>query len=156
MTALADMNSDRLFVVDTNALMAYFNNVFGIDCTLSQRAYRLMEQALTDAPSDVRLSIPSIVFIEIFEKWLTDEEFAAKFRYEVFERIVNSPNVEIKPIEQEVLECLLDLRDELGDHDLHDKIILASAMMLYCPLITTDSKLIDYVASRRIIPHTIQ
>lgn len=114
-----------------------------------------MEQALTDAPSEVKLSIPSIVFIEIFEKWLTNEEFTAKFRYEVFERVASSPNVEIKPIEQEVLECLLLLRDELGDHDLHDKIILASAMMLDCPLITTDPKLINYVASRRVIPCTI-
>ena len=97
------MNSDRLFVIDTCALIDYFNNVFGVDRTLSQRACRLIEQALTDAPSYVKLSIPSVVFIEIFEKWLTNEEFTAKFRYEVFERIVNSPNVEINVMVRRIL-----------------------------------------------------
>jgi predicted nucleic acid-binding protein len=153
---LANMNSDRRFVLDTCALIDYFNDVFEVDRILSPRACGLIEQALTNAPSYVKLSIPSVVFVEIFEKWLTNEEFTAKFRYEVFERIVNSPNVEIKPLEQEVIECLLDLGDELRDHDLHDKIILASAKMLNCRLITIDSKIIAYVATRRTIPPTIE
>lgn len=145
----------RRFVTDTGALISYFHRVFGVAAVLSPRACRIIQQALSSSPSDVRLSIPSVVFVEIFEKWLRHEEFAAKFHYEIFELFRQSPNIEVKPIEREVLENLLIIRGGLGNHDIHDKIILASAMMLYCPLITVDPAIIDYVNKHRVIPEII-
>ena len=91
--------------------------------------------------------------MEIFDKWFLEDEIASKLRYEVFEPIKGSPNVEVKPIEQEVLENMLKIGDELGNHDMHDKIILASAMMLNCPLITTDSKLISYIRNHKVVSY---
>ena len=98
------------------------------------------------------MSIPSVVFLEIFEQWIISEEFARKFHYEVYNIIIESPNIEIKPIEQEVLENLLEVRDNLSRHEINDKIIVASAMMLHCPIITTDPEIIKYVRKTPAIP----
>ena len=52
--------------------------------------------------------------------------------------------MEIKAIEREVLENMC-IGAELANHEVHDKLILASAMMLQCPLITSDEKVIKFV-----------
>lgn len=145
----------RLYVIDTIAIISFFHEIFGAESILSPGVSKLLERAFATSESDIKLSIPSIVFVEIFEKWFMSEDFAEKFYYEVFERIMQSPNVEIKPIEQEVLENLLHIGGNLLYHDVHDKIILASAIMLNCPLITTDQEIIRYVKETQVIPKTI-
>jgi predicted nucleic acid-binding protein len=146
---------DKLYVTDTNSVIFYFSHVFEQPSKLSAKARQLFEHALNNSPSEIKLSIPSVVFVEIFDKWLINEEFAAKFHYEVFSAIVQSPNIEIKPIEREVLENLLKIGGSLSEHDIHDKLILASAMMLNCPLITTDSKIIESVNKYHVIPSIV-
>jgi predicted nucleic acid-binding protein len=139
------------FVIDTNALIRYFDTVFGSQSFgLSKNARAIIQDAFTDN-SLIRLSIPSVVFLEIFEKWYKDEEFSAKFRYEIYERIRSSPNIEVRPIDREILEKLIEIRGSLTNHDIHDKIILASAIALECPLITFDKKIIDYIKASTII-----
>ncbi len=147
---------ERLYVIDTNAIISYFNQVFHQPPLLSAKATHLIEQALSTSSDTVKLSIPSVVFVEIYEKWFRTEEFARKFQYEVFELIKQSPNIEIKPIEREVLENILSIRESLSNHEIHDKIILASAMMLNCSLITTDQSISDYVNKYRVIPAVIR
>lgn len=144
-----------LFVIDTNSLISFFQPVFGRPSLLSPRAKHLMGRAFRTEPDDIKISIPSIVFVEIFDKWLRNEEFAYKFHYEVFEVIRQSPNIEIKPVEREVLDNLLKIGGILANHDLHDKVILASAMMLQSPLITSDRKIIEYVEQTHIIPEVL-
>jgi PIN domain nuclease of toxin-antitoxin system len=144
---------NRLYVADTTSIISYFNEVFNVPRKLSTRGCLIIQQALSANPSNIRLSIPSVVLVEIFDKWFLEDEIASKLRYEVFEPIKGSPNVEVKPIEQEVLENMLKIGDELGNHDMHDKIILASAMMLNCPLITTDSKLISYIRNHKVVSY---
>jgi predicted nucleic acid-binding protein len=141
-----------IYVTDTNALISYFHDVFGVNRDLSARTRRLVAEAFHAYPTDVKLSIPAVVFLEVFEKWFVSEEFAARFHYEVFAPIHESPNIEVKPIDQEVLENLARIEDDLRDEDMHDKIILASAMMLNCPLITTDEVIIKYVNTNPVIP----
>ena len=143
------------YVIDTCSLISYFNRVFEDSQKLSTRAQRIIGRAFHSFPEDVKLSIPAVVFVEIFEKWITTNEFAAKFHYEVFQLVVQSPNIEIKPIEREVLDNLLLIGDSMSDHEIHDKIILASAMMLNCPLITIDTKIINYVDEHRVIPRIV-
>ncbi|MFZ2631813.1 MAG: hypothetical protein WA081_00670 [Desulfosalsimonadaceae bacterium] len=101
------------------------------------------------------MSIPSIVFIEIFDKWLTSEEFSKKFYYDVFIQLKESPNIEIRPIDREVLENLIYIGGTLKDHDLHDKLILATAMTLEAPLITIDGAIIKYVLDCKTVPGTL-
>lgn len=143
------------FVIDTSSFIDYFDNIFGVPSVLSKRVKRIIGEALSIYPGNVKLSIPSIVLIEIYEKWLRNEEFASKFYYEVYHMISISPNIEIKPIEREVLENLLIIKDKLDRHDMHDKIILSSAMMLKCPLITRDPDIIQYVNANKVIPFII-
>jgi predicted nucleic acid-binding protein len=145
-----------LYVIDTVSIICYFNEVFGVTQKLSNKAIRLVRWALITSPTYVKLSIPSVVFIEIYEKWCISEEMTAKVRYEVFNAIKESPNIEVRPIDREVLEYLPNIRGNLANHDLNDKIIVASALALNCPLITTDSEIIKYAKSSQSIPGIVQ
>lgn len=139
------------FVTDTNCLIFYFHDVFDVENRLTASTRALFDNAFISA-GDILLSIPSVVLVEIFEKWFLTEEFAAKFHYEVFERIIAAENIEIKPIDKEVIENILKLGGAMESHDLHDKIILACAMMLDCQLITVDGHITEYVNTNHIIP----
>ncbi len=148
----------KLYVIDTNSLIAFYHDVFKDapayqgSPELSLRARGVINQAITSQMTGIRLSIPSVVFIEIYEKWLRTEEFSRKFYYEVFSPLKRSPNVEVRPIDREVLENLIHIGGNLKNHDLHDKIILASAITLEALLITTATYVINYVRERDVIP----
>ncbi len=146
----------KLYVIDTCALISFFHEVFGEDPRLSPRATGIIGEAIYGTFTQLRVSIPSVVFIEIYEKWLRDEEFTRKFFYEVFTPITQSSNVEIKPIDREVLESLFSIGGNLAEHDVNDKIVLASAVMLATPLITLDEKITEYVKKSGVIPSVIQ
>ena len=148
----------KLYVIDTCCLIAFFDEIFQFapnyegSQELSSKTKTIITQAIFSETTDIRLSIPSIVFIEIYEKWLRSEEFSRRFFYEVFSVLKQSDNIEIRPIDREVLEALIDIDGILKNHDLHDKIVLASAIILESFLITTDTDVIDYVFERKPIP----
>ena len=143
----------KRYVIDTNGLISFYSTVFndapGFDRSpsISKKTRDTIQEAISPSESAVLLSIPSIIFIEIYEKWLRSEEFFRKFFYEVFIPLKQSPNVEIRAIDQEVLENLLAVDGCLTKHDLHDKIVVASAMTLECPIITVDHKIIEFVGN---------
>ncbi len=143
------------YVVDTTSLISYFNNIFGGPAKISRDALKVIETAFK-RDSDIKLSIPSIVFVEIFDKWFDNEEIAAAIRIEIMILIAERPNIEIKPIEKEVLENFIKINDDFIKFDNHDKIILASSMMLQWPLITSDSRIIRYNNKYRVIPDIIK
>ena len=144
-----------LYVCDTIAIIQYFDDVFEQGSKLSPRARAIMAEALCTAPGDVRLSIPSVVFVEVFEKWCRAAEFSRKFRYEVYQRVKESPNIEVKPIDREVVESVLEIGGNLASHDIHDKIVLACAITLNCRLITSDPEITTYNRTHRVIPDVI-
>ncbi len=143
----------KRYVIDTNGLISFFAGVFddapGFDGSpsISQKARNAIQEAVSPSEGGVLLSVPSVVFIEIYEKWLRSEHFLRKFFYEVFTPLKQSPNVEIRATDQEVLENLLNVDGCLAEHDLHDKIVVASAMTLKCPIITVDHKIIEFVGN---------
>ena len=145
----------ELYVIDTNAIISYFDRVFDKPSRLSALARRLIDTALSSSVEDIKVSVPSIVFVEVFDKWLDTEEMSAKFYYEVFQLLEQSPNIEIKPVEQEVLQNILQVRGILTDHEIHDKIIVASAVMLNCAIITTDTKIREYAETSAALPPVI-
>lgn len=148
------MTTVARYVIDTSGVIRAFPDFFEVDERLSAATRKIIDDALMPY-SHTRLSIPSIVFVEIFEKWLKTEEKARAFYYSVFQPFVESPNVEIKPLEREVLDNLFLIRGSLAGHDLHDKLVLASAMMLKAALITTDHKIQKYVEESHVIPQTL-
>ena len=151
----------RLYVADTNSIISFFSNVFKdapnyrSSPQLSQKANRIIEQAVSSNISEIRLTIPSIVFVEIYEKWLRTEEFSRKFYYNVFIPLRESNNIEIRSNDRETLESLIKIDGLLKHHDLHDKLILAAAMVLQATLITTENKIISYVQQQRVIPQIL-
>jgi len=102
--------ADR-YVLDTSGLIAYFTDIFTQDKRLSKKIASVVSEAIFSRGTPVRLVVPSVVFVEVFEKWLTNEEILRRFYYEAFVPIDESPNIEIRPIEQEVLEALLTVGD---------------------------------------------
>ena len=141
----------KRYVIDTNGIITFYDEVFiksplhGRSGSMSTNTRTVIQEAINPFEGGVLLSVPSIVFIEIYEKWLRTEEFFRKFFYEVFIPLKQSPNVEIRSLDQEVLENLLTVDGCLAEHDLHDKIVVASAITLECPLITSDDEIIKFV-----------
>jgi len=139
------------YVIDTNGLISYYSNIFknapdyNGSPTISKKAENTIREAICSSEGNILLSIPSIIFIEIFQKWLRKEEFSKQFFYEIFTPLKDAPNVEIRSIDKELLENLMKVEGYLENHELHDKIVVAAAMTLECPLITFDSKIIKFV-----------
>ena len=146
----------QIYVIDTNAVIYYFDQVFGGRSRLSAKATKIIRSVLCGKEELIRISIPSIVFVEIWRKWLRSEEFARRFYYEVYCACVESPNVEIRTIDRETIENLQLIRGSLSSHEIHDKLILASAMTLACPLISLDDKLAAFVQETGVIPEVIR
>jgi len=154
-TYILSHHSKKRFVVDTTALISYFPSVFNQGSRISDRAISLIDRAFQYEA--VILSIPGVVFVEIFDKWFRgnksqDEEFRAKFKAEVLEQIRRAPNIEIREIDAEILEMFLSLQDPNINLENSDKLILASAAVLDSPLITSDRNLIRYVRKHQVIP----
>jgi len=141
----------RRYVIDTCVLIDYFADVFQVSPSLSPRARKILDNALTGTPA-IALIIPAVVFLEVFEKWCTTESFCRRFQNEVYLPLKNLYNVEIRPIDREVMEAVLDLNRTTAVPDMHDRIILASAIVLQCPLLTSDHAIRKYVATHQVIP----
>lgn len=148
------MNTSDIYVVDTTAIISFFHDVFEQESAISTAALKIMQAGFSGL-NDVKLSIPSIVFVELFEKWHTDEETASRIRYEVFNRVVAAEFIEIRTLDHEILDNFIKLDDKVENLENHDKIVLASAMTLECPLITSDGKIQSYVTKHRVIPRVI-
>ncbi len=146
------MAHDR-FVVDTSALISYFPEIFNDEApTISQKSIDILDKGFYS--KDVLLIFPVTVFIEIFKKWFTTDERAEKIKVEVFYRIKSEENMEIQPFDREILENFILITDIEKNHnfDNHDKQILAAAMAMQCPLITSDQRLIRYNRKKNVIP----
>ena len=149
----------RRFVVDTTALISYFSSVFSQESRISDRAISLIDRAFR-YEDQVILSIPSVVFVEIFDKWFRgtesqDQEFRAMFRAEVLEQVRRAPNIEIRETDAEILEMFLLLQDPDINLENRDRLVLASAAVLESPLITSDERVTRYVQKHRTIPSVI-
>lgn len=144
------------YVIDTTSLISYFSTVFDKKCVISKHALQIIDDAFCNNNSII-LYYPSIVFLEVFSKHFVNEERAKLIKYEVWERIKNQGNMSIEPIDIEVLEAFMKIRDiELDfNFDNHDKQIFATAMKYNCPLITSDERLMRYNRRKKLIPEVI-
>lgn len=143
------------YVLDTTSLISYFHGVFERPSQISKMSLKIIESAFTE--ENTILIIPNIVFVEIFKKWYRSEEWSEKIRYEVYEKVISRPNIEIRPLDLEQLETFLLITDIEPDHnfDNHDKQILACAMMLNCDLITSDRRIIRYNKRKSVVSNIL-
>jgi hypothetical protein len=137
------MNS--LYVIDTVTFIAYFSDFFNDDLKLSKQATQIMDSCIAHKESNIKLTIPTIVFVEVFEKFLKSEERVLKFKFEVFEPIKSNPDIEIKPLDRDLLDVFISLGNEIVNMEHHDKIILAATIQLDCNVITNDPDIISYL-----------
>lgn len=149
----------KRIVVDTTAVISYFSSIFERGSQITPNGLSIIRDAF-ELDDKIVMIIPSIVFVEIFDKWFLgsrekDEEFRAKFFAEVMHPIQKSPNMEIREIDDEVIEQFLELYDENIGLEQRDRIILASAVVLNAYLITSDKKIISFQNKYKKLPGII-
>lgn len=143
----------QLYVVDSCAMISYFEDILdGANVSISNQSLELIDRAFYS--NDIKLIFPVVTFIELFEKWFKTEESTKKIYSEIYLRIYNQENMEIQPLDKEILENFAMITDIEQNHnfDNHDKQVLASAMSMQCPLITSDGPLIRYNQRKKVIP----
>lgn len=143
----------QTFVIDTVAFINYFNEFFEERRILSSRVSKIIDRCLSSDFPNFKLIIPSIVLIEIFEKQLKSDEKSEEFKYTILKPLLDNPDVEIKEIENEVIETFTKVDDRELRIENHDKIILSSAIQMNAPIITKDNKIITFLDRTRIIEH---
>jgi predicted nucleic-acid-binding protein len=143
------MITDTRYVIDSVSLINFFNELFEEDEKISQDARRIIKSGF-NINSAVKLVIPSTVLLEIHSKFVFSKEMARKIFYEVYYPIKESPDIEIKPLEREVIEEFILIDDAIVGLEHNDKLILAAAIQLKCPIITIDPKIVSYVKKTKI------
>lgn len=151
-------SQNRRFIIDTVGIISYFHDIFDVSSRLSYRAMKIIDDALSYRNSI--LIVPSVVFVEIFDKWFTGgsataDEFQARCRFEILERLRSLPNVEIRGVDAEVLHTYTRLHDIANELENRDRLILATAIVLDSPLITVDSQITRFVNVHNVIPEII-
>ena len=111
-------SESELYVVDTHALLWYLAE----DQSLGKKAKKVLDRA---DKGDVDIVIPTTVLAEalfITEKHKVDFEFL-----DIIETIKNSSNYTISPLD---IEIILRCHDLKSIPELHDRIIVATAILL--------------------------
>ena len=119
------------YVIDTHPLFWFLTN----NKRLSSNARILFEEAETGESSII---VPSIVLAELmylFEK----QNLRDKFK-EVLKRIEIALNYEVYSLDIEVIDISSKI---ISVKEIHDRIIIATAKLLDCPLITKDEEIIN-------------
>lgn len=144
---------NQIYVIDTVTFINYFNKFFQETRILSKKASDIIDKCLSSEHSQFKIIIPSIVLIEVFEKQLKTDERSEEFKYTILKPLFDNPDVEIKPLEQEVLQTFVKIDSSIVRLENHDKIILSSAIQMQVPIITNDSKIQSYLKRHKVIEH---
>jgi len=113
------------YVCDTHALVWYFTN----DKRLSKRAFRAFEETIKEG----LVIIPALVLAEVM--YISNKGRIAISFKETLRKIKEYDNYEIAPLDIDILEIAdsIDVKMEM-----HDKLIVASAIYFDAVLITKD------------------
>jgi hypothetical protein len=142
------------YIIDTTSLISYFHKIFEVPKAISDASIDIIRRGFN---GELKIIIPSIVFIELFCKWYTNQEIIEKIRSEVIYYIMEQDKIHICPIDIEVLENIAMIIEKNSSikFDNHDKQVLATAMMYNCTLITSDKKIIRFVKKYSVIPNIL-
>jgi hypothetical protein len=137
----------HLFVFDTVSFINYHCDFFNEKPRLSKSVVDDINKCLSADFLEYKLIIPSIVFVEIFDKQLKTDEKASRFKSEILSVFLGSDDVEIKGLDAEILEIFCNIDNDIIKLETHDKLILSSAIQMKAKLITNDEKIRTYVES---------
>lgn len=141
------------YIIDSVGFINYFYDFFKVEDKLSKKTRLIIDNCIKNLNEDYLLVVPSIVIIEVYFKFLFNDEMINNFRFGIYDKIKYNSQIELKPIEKDVIEILSSLNDFELEH--HDKIIYASAIELESILISKDSKIISYNNYKSLIPDVI-
>ncbi len=125
---------EEFYILDTCSFYSYcckYLNIFtDKDISLDDNSLEILYKAFNS--NNIKIIIPSVIIIEIFDHYFNNEEFINKFKYDVYYYLINNGNEDNKiaviDIDNEVLENLFDCYSDTVTIDLHDKLILATAL----------------------------
>lgn len=137
----------HLFVFDTVSFINYHFDFFNEKLKLSKNVVDDIKKCLSPDYLDYKLIIPSIVFVEVFDKQLKTDEIASRFHSEILSVFRDSDDVEIKGLDAEILEIFYNIDNDIIKLETHDKLILSSAIQMKAKLITNDEKIKAYIDS---------
>lgn len=119
---------EAVYVTDTHSLVWYFTE----NPKLSKKALRTFEKTVKEGT----IIIPTVVLAEIMyisRKGRINMTFA-----ETLERIEDNDNFEVVPLDLDILKEAEQMDVEL---EMHDKLIVATALFFDAPLITADGEI---------------
>ena len=116
------------YVADTHSLVWYFTN----DSRLSDNAL----QAFQSSVNEGTIFIPAVVLAEIM--YIADKGRIILSFEETLRKIDETDNFAITPLDTEILKIAFQNGTEL---EMHDRLILATALFHNSPLITKDEVL---------------
>lgn len=129
-----------LYLLDTTAFINYFDFFFKKGNKLNSQINKDINICFNKYNYKHRISIPSVVFIEVYDNFLKSQEKRAEFYNTVFHPLKENEMIEIKPIEKGVLEEFTKIPYRL---EMHDKIIYSSAKEINATLITNDPSILE-------------
>jgi predicted nucleic acid-binding protein len=124
------------YCLDTHTLVWYFGHAL----TLSSSAYDILEKIFQGEAIGI---VPTLVILEAFYVSLKDK----KFIFPEFVKWVSQENILIVPFDEQVLLQCFMLSKNL---DIHDRVIVATAIQMDSILISKDRK-IHSIADLRVI-----
>lgn len=142
------------FVFDTVSFINYHCDFFNEKSRLSSGTIENLRRCFSADFVNYKLIVPSIIFVEIFDKQLKTDERAARFKSEILSKYLDCEDVEIKNIDKEVLHLYANIDNNIIKLETHDKIILSSAIQMNGKLITNDAKIKEYVEKTNVVELT--
>lgn len=126
------------YVIDTHAVIWYFSKQFDQANCNSNKINCIIDEILNDPFTTKRLVVPSIVFVEIFDKFCLTADDSRRIFFDCFMPLDDCDNVEIREIDKEVVDSVLAIQGKLASHEINDKLIVAIGLILDGVLITKD------------------
>lgn len=123
---------ETFYILDTCSLYSYCNRYLNIfqnrRISLNEGSLRKLKSAFYS--KSIKIILPGIIFVEIFDHYSSDKEIINKFRYEFYLPLITDEdtNIYISGIDSEVLDNLPLCYTDDTSIDLHDKIILATSL----------------------------
>lgn len=118
------------YVADTHSLFWFQTG----DSRLGKIAKEIFERAES---GEITIIIPSIVLLELL--WILEKKSLQKLFKEIIEEIDEASNYEIFPLELEIIKKVSEIT---SINELHDRIIVATAKLNNCKIITRDKEII--------------
>ncbi len=112
------------YILDTHALIWYIRGF----STISLKSKKIIQEIFE---GNANCYISTMVVLEAFYVSLKHSDFI----YSNFLKIIDKPNIKIVSFDKKVLNQSVELPEKM---DIHDRIIVATAIITNTPLITKD------------------